>query len=311
MVGCRAVSVDLPFFATYMLVLVFSLTVHEWGHAVSAYWLGDDTAARMGRMTLNPGPHIDPVGTLIIPAMMVFTGGAIPLFGWAKPVPVNSARFTRSVSLRGGEALTGAAGPAMNLILALVAAVAFGVIGALKPEWLVDLNDVNRARTPLFGLLQMGISLNIALAFFNLIPVPPLDGGWLLQWLMPPKYDWVVQWLAQHGMIILLVAIFGPGYLAFLAPSGLLHYASPDTVVRVGAATALSVVSFYCFQQIRSAMKEGRRGQATSLERTVEWTMPLAVALVAAQVSFWLIGYGNAGLRVVRDGIMAALAGGA
>ncbi len=300
----------LPFFATYMIVLVGSLTVHEWGHAASAYWLGDDTAARMGRMTLNPVPHIDPIGTLLIPAIMVVTGGAIPLFGWAKPVPVNSSRFTRKITLRAGEALTGVAGPAMNVVLAIISAVACGLVGALAPEWLVELEDVERARKPLFHLLQMSISLNVALAFFNLIPVPPLDGGWVLQWLLPPKYDWVVQWLAQHGMVILLIAIFGPGYLGFLAPPALAGIAAPSTVVRVGAAVALGIASVYGFLQIRAAMKAGRRGSAVSLERMVEWTLPLCVALTAAQISLWLIGFGTTALRGVHDGIMSVLAGG-
>lgn len=297
----------LPFFATYMIVLVGSLTVHEWGHAASAYWLGDDTAARMGRMTLNPVPHIDPIGTLLIPSMMVITGGAIPLFGWAKPVPVNSARFTRTITLRAGEALTGFAGPLMNMILAVLAAIAFGLIGGLAPEWLVDFNDVERARRPLFHLLQMSISLNVALAFFNLIPVPPLDGGWLLQWLIPPRFDWVVQWLAQHGMIVLLVAIFGPGYLAFLAPPALVAFAAPSTVVRLFATGAMAAASVYGFAQIRAAVRAGRRGSVVSVERMVEWTLPLSVAMGTAQVSLWLIDLATLGLRGLHDGIMSGL----
>ena len=307
MVSSGTVSADfLPQFVTFMLVLIGSLTVHEWGHAASAYWLGDDTAARMGRLTLNPLPHIDPIGTLLLPAMMIIMPG-LPLFGWAKPVPVNSARFTRKVTLRGGEALTGVAGPLMNVILAILAATAFGLIGALKPEWLVDINDTYRDPTPLYHLLRVAISLNVALAFFNMIPVPPLDGGWVLQWVIPPRFDWVVQWLAQHGMIVLMASLFGPGYLTFLAPPVLVQFASPSTVVRILAAGVLSAVSVYAFAQIKTAVKAGKRGSVVGLEKTVEWTLPLAVGMSVTQVSLWMIGIGNGAMQGLSEGIMMVL----
>lgn len=304
-------SIDfLPYFATYMLVLVASLTAHEWGHAASAWWLGDDTAARQGRMTFNPAAHVDPIGTLLIPALMLVTGGALPMFGWAKPVPVRSSRFTRRISLRAGEALTGAAGPAMNLLLALIATIAFGVIGALAPEWLIDVNDVEQARRPLFHLLQTTTSLNVALACFNLIPVPPLDGGWLLQWALPRRYDWVVAWLAERGTIILLIAIFGPGYLGFLAPPVLAEHLAPSSAMRVLAALALAAVSAWCFVGTRTAIREGRPGSAVGLERTAQWTFPLALAMGAAQLSVWSIDLVGDGLRGARQLIISTLAGG-
>ena len=110
----------------YVIVLLLSLSVHEWAHAISAFRLGDDTAYRQGRLTLNPLAHIDPVGTLLLPLL------GVP-FGWARPVPVNPARFRRDVHMRTGMMLTAAAGPASNLVLALVSAVAIGLTIRLAP----------------------------------------------------------------------------------------------------------------------------------------------------------------------------------
>src|SRR5580700_1620810 len=104
-----------------LIPLILSLTVHEWAHAYSAFRLGDDTAARMGRMTFNPIPHIDPFGTILCPLL------GIP-FGWAKPVPVNPTRFRRDVSMRTGMMITAAAGPISNLLLAVLCSVAYGML---------------------------------------------------------------------------------------------------------------------------------------------------------------------------------------
>jgi Zn-dependent protease len=167
-----------------LIPLILSLTVHEWAHAYSAFRLGDDTAARQGRMTLNPIPHIDPIGTLLCPLL------GVP-FGWAKPVPVVPTRFRRDVSMRAGIMITAAAGPLSNLVLAFLCAVALGLI------WRFGLHGV-----AVQSLLGMSMQLNLALFLFNLIPIPPLDGSRVADGLVPygmrstwdqiTKYSWVL-----------------------------------------------------------------------------------------------------------------------
>jgi Zn-dependent protease len=178
-----------------LIPLVLSLTVHEWAHAYSAYRLGDDTAQRMGRLTLNPIAHIDPFGTLLLPLL------GVP-FGWARPVPVNPLRFTRKIDQRTGMMLTAAAGPLSNLALAALCIIVYGV----SLRMAVD-NDA------LGELLMYGFSINIMLAFFNLLPIPPLDGSRIADWLVPtgmrPQWERVV----QYGPMLLLALIFLPRML--------------------------------------------------------------------------------------------------
>lgn len=157
--------------------LLLSLTVHEWAHAWAAYRLGDDTARHLGRMTLDPLAHIDPVGTLVLPLL------GVP-FGWAKPVPVNPLRFT--VDTRVGMMVTAAAGPISNVVLALLCAVGLAIGGTVLPN-LFGPGD------PLRALAANAVLLNLVLAFFNLVPLPPLDGSRIADWLMPdalrPTWD--------------------------------------------------------------------------------------------------------------------------
>ena len=146
-----------------VIPMVLSLSVHEWAHAFSAWKLGDDTAEREGRLTLNPIVHIDPLGTLLLPLL------GIP-FGWAKPVPVNPARFGRKVSMRTGMAITAAAGPASNFVLALLCSIAFGLMLRFG-------QNLGRQADAIYTLLGYSIQLNISLGLFNLLPIPPLDGS--------------------------------------------------------------------------------------------------------------------------------------
>jgi Zn-dependent protease len=156
-----------------LIPLWLSLSVHEWAHAWCAYRLGDDTAARLGRMTVNPLQHIDPIGTFALPLL------GVP-FGWAKPVPINPLR------LRAGIALSAAAGPVSNLALAALAAVLLAVVGCVVPT-------SASPGAPIYDLLATTVMLNWLLAFFNALPVPPLDGSRIADGLLPdslrPAWD--------------------------------------------------------------------------------------------------------------------------
>lgn len=182
----------------FLIPMILSLSVHEWAHAWSAFKLGDDTAERQGRLTLDPMAHIDPIGTLLLPLL------GIP-FGWAKPVPVNPARFRRDVHMGTGMAITAAAGPISNLILSLICAI---VLGLMYRNGLHG----QRALLMLFGY---SMQLNIALALFNLIPLPPLDGSRIVDRFIP--YAWRGGWeqFTRFSPLLLLVVIASGGY--FLA----------------------------------------------------------------------------------------------
>jgi len=154
-----------------LIPLWLSLSVHEWAHAWMARRLGDDTAERLGRLTLNPLAHVDPVGTLLLPML------GVP-FGWAKPVPVQPHRFHTRISMRTGMMLTAAAGPIANLCLAAVCIVFLAVLARFRPEVVVP------GQAPAV-LLQTMIFLNVVLAAFNALPIPPLDGSRVADALVP------------------------------------------------------------------------------------------------------------------------------
>ncbi len=190
---------------TYYVVLLFSLSVHESAHGWMALRMGDDTASLQGRITLNPLSRIDPLGTVLIPLLQVFYSG-IPLLGWAKPTPVGAHNFRR---LARGHVLVAAAGPASNLILALLFTV--GLFFGLRSG--------ARDSEPVMALLDTGLKMNVVLALFNLIPLPPLDGSWVVSWGLPRRitapYDRVME---PFGQWILLV-LFATGVLGWvLAP---------------------------------------------------------------------------------------------
>ena len=154
-------------------VLLLSLTIHEAAHAVTADWYGDPTARRLGRISLNPAVHVDPVGTVILPMLGILAGGFV--FGWAKPVPVNPANLRQP---RRDFLMIAAAGPASNILLAIGASWLLGAV----PGGLTAADGVaGGLATFAFAMLQ----LNLLLAVFNMIPVPPLDGGNVLAGLLP------------------------------------------------------------------------------------------------------------------------------
>lgn len=155
-------------YAPRIIILFICQPVHEWAHAWSAYKLGDDTAAYMGRKTLNPIAHLDPVGTLGI----LFCG-----FGWGKPVPVNPAKFDRKHTMRKGMAITAAAGPLSNLVMALLATILYKFIGGAYVASAVPSGTPNETLGWLTTIAYYIVVLNIGLGVFNLIPVQPLDGS--------------------------------------------------------------------------------------------------------------------------------------
>ncbi len=182
--------------ALFIAVLIPSVILHEVAHGWAAHRLGDDTARRAGRLTLNPVPHIDPFGSVLLPGMLALAGQSV--FGWAKPVPVNPARFERP---REGMALTALAGPATNLFLA-------AVIARLGPfEQVGDriqiTSDALWARGATAFLL-----VNVALAIFNMLPIPPLDGSRLLPLVLPPGGRRLYDKLAPYGILLLIALIF-------------------------------------------------------------------------------------------------------
>lgn len=168
----------------HLLVLVFSLVVHEYAHALAALRLGDNTASLSGRLTLNPLNHLDPIGSVAVPLVLFLTGGM--MFGWAKPVPV---RVGKLGDPRNDHPKVAAAGPVANLMLALISAIGLGLVAVLAeflpPDSPLGVANRNSPLSFLLQLFQTGILLNVMLAMFNLVPVPPLDGSWILSRFLP------------------------------------------------------------------------------------------------------------------------------
>jgi Zn-dependent protease len=185
--------------AALLVVLLLSLSVHEFAHAWSAFRLGDDTAARMGRLTLNPLAHAVILGTIILPLL------GIP-FGWAKPVPVNPARFRRDVRMGTGMMITASAGPVANVLLAVACAVLIGAAARFAPELVAR-------GTPVGDLLEKMIGLNVVLALFNLIPVPPLDGSRIVDGLLPYRFRPAWDSFTRLGPFLLLAVFWYGGRL--------------------------------------------------------------------------------------------------
>jgi Zn-dependent proteases len=174
------------------LPLVFAITLHEAAHGYAALALGDDTAKRHGRLSLNPLRHIDLFGTIILPAMLMVMGGF--LFGWAKPVPVNFSKLKPS---RMGMVLVAAAGPGTNIAMAVLAILLIRHVGGL-PDPAVDWARLNLANA---------IYLNLLLAVFNMMPIPPLDGGKVAVGLLPRPLGMRLARLENYGVLILLAAL--------------------------------------------------------------------------------------------------------
>lgn len=182
--------------------LVLAITLHEVSHGYVANRLGDPTARLMGRLTLNPIKHIDPIGTVLLPVLLTILGGVI--FGYAKPVPINPGNFKDP---RRDMALSAAAGPITNVLLAIASSLIIMLV-ILPLSSLLQNNVVNAALTPLALMLQFSIRINIFLAALNLIPILPLDGGRVLAGLLPHKQATVYSRIEPYGIYILYALLF-------------------------------------------------------------------------------------------------------
>jgi Zn-dependent protease len=191
-----------------MVVLLFSLTVHEMAHAWSADQFGDPTARRQGRISLNPVVHADPIGTVLFPLISMVSGA--PLIGWAKPVPVD-LRYLRHP--RRDYMLVAAAGPASNLVLALFAALLL-VLVPVSPQTL----DQTNVSVPVAAFLSKLITLNVLLAVFNMIPIPPLDGGNVLAGLLPPALADIFNRMRPYGFLLLYALLLSGAFYYIVGP---------------------------------------------------------------------------------------------
>lgn len=224
---------------SYMgLPLLFAMVLHEYAHGWMAEKCGDSTAKLQGRLTINPLAHIDPFGTVILPLICLMLPGSF-LLGWAKPVPINPGNMHQP---RRDMALTAAAGPGMNLLLAVASALLLALILTIDPTLSIRNTGDAETTSNLFGTMFLrpiavmalySVMINVFLALFNLLPIPPLDGGRILTAVLPPQPAMALARLEPYGMLILV------GLIVFDKELGILHMIT-GTFVKTLSGTILS-----------------------------------------------------------------------
>ena len=195
----------------YLIAFILCVSVHEFGHAWVANRLGDPTPRSQGRLTLSPLHHIDPIGTILIPLLSALSPGSLPFMAWGRPVQTNPMAYTRRFSVSTGRMFVSLAGPAMNVVMALLVSLVI-VVGA-------HLGLSARIQSALFHYM---VSLNLVLMCFNLLPIPPLDGGAVLAWVLPRSMHGIVDFLQRYGGLILLLLVLSP--MAGLPLMGIVMY---------------------------------------------------------------------------------------
>jgi Zn-dependent protease len=206
------VNIDVAQVFIAFSVLLFSLTIHEMAHAWTADRLGDPTARELGRVSLNPVVHADLIGTVFFPLVALTTGA--PIIGWAKPVPVNTRRLTHP---RRDYMLVAAAGPVSNLLLAVGSSALLAALhatDAVSPQTLGEAN----VSAPVAAILSQAMRLNVLLAVFNMMPIPPLDGGNVLAGLLPYRLAVTFNQIRPYGFVVLYVLILTGGFEYLVVP---------------------------------------------------------------------------------------------
>lgn len=202
----------------YMVVLLLAISAHEAGHAWMSYKFGDDTAYLLGRVTLNPVSHTDPIGTLLIPIVSFTFGavggalGSIPLIGWGKPTPVNPRKWT---NYKWGNVMVSVAGVLANLILLIIGIVAAKIM--MSQGFGVE-EFFGRTNNPLSIFVGNLMILNLSLFVFNLLPFPPLDGSKILGTFLPASFDPVINLLETYGFLILMALIYFGVFRIIITP---------------------------------------------------------------------------------------------
>ncbi|HUE95739.1 MAG TPA: site-2 protease family protein [Longimicrobiaceae bacterium] len=199
-------------------VLIFSVVLHEVAHGWVAQREGDPTAAMLGRLTLNPMPHIDPIGSILVPAVLSMMPGGF-IFGWAKPVPVNPRNFR---NYKRGDILVSLAGVAMNFLLVF----AFTFLVVIAAWGIRILPDLGSTWTVVLDMARFGILINIVLALFNLLPIPPLDGSHVMYHLLPPRLGMRYRELGRFGMLLIFAFLFLGGFQILIWPLEFLYGAA-------------------------------------------------------------------------------------
>lgn len=217
--------------ATGLIAFIFSVIVHENAHGLAAERFGDTTARDLGRITMNPIPHIDPIGSILLPLAAFLSG--IPFLGWAKPVPVNGANLRNPV-VHG--AYVAAAGPASNFLLAFAAAILWIIVGIVFKHVPGLMESGERSLYFFNTLCSSLILVNCVLAMFNLLPIPPLDGHWILMRYLPPGPREALASVGRWGFFILILLLWTGVLWRILGPPLSLvvtgYHALVTTVVR-------------------------------------------------------------------------------